>query len=79
MPELVVEVRSPSETWTRVFPKVGEYLDARIPNVVVVDAVTNSISHYQPNVSQLTFTLEMDFSLPGLFPDWKLPVAELFE
>jgi Uma2 family endonuclease len=37
MPELVVEVRSPSDRWPKVLAKVVEYLEAGVSFVVVLD------------------------------------------
>ena len=37
VPELVIEVRSPSDRWPKVFQKVGEYLAAGVSVVVVLD------------------------------------------
>ncbi len=36
-PELVVEVRSPSERWPKILTKIGEYLTAGVLAVVVLD------------------------------------------
>src|SRR4051794_9430061 len=37
VPELVVEVRSPSDRWAKVLAKVGEYLTSGVLAVVVLD------------------------------------------
>jgi Uma2 family endonuclease len=39
-PDLVVEVRSPSDGWSEIFTRVGEYLGAGVRVVIVLDAVS---------------------------------------
>jgi Uma2 family endonuclease len=48
MPEVVVEVRSPSDLWTEVFAKVGDYLDAGVAVVVVLDPATETATVLRP-------------------------------
>jgi Uma2 family endonuclease len=43
-PNLVVEVRSPSDTWTQVFTKIVDYLGAGVPIAVLVDPITRTVS-----------------------------------
>ena len=77
-PDLVFEVRSPSDTWTDVFTKVGEYLDAGIP-VVVLDPETCSASVYRPGGELQRILHNSDeLTLPEL-PGFAVRVSELFE
>src|SRR5689334_14298919 len=48
IPELVVEVRSPSDSWTGLFAKVVEYLQAGVSIVLVLDTETSTASVYRP-------------------------------
>jgi Uma2 family endonuclease len=45
VPDMAIEVRSPSERWTRVFAKVLEYLEAGVRVVIVLDPATATASH----------------------------------
>lgn len=46
-PELVVEVRSPSDRRGQLFGEVGEYLEAGVIAVVVIDPNTETVSVYR--------------------------------
>ncbi len=47
-PDLVVEVRSPSERWAAVIDKVGQYLQAGVREVWVLDPPRRSVHAYRP-------------------------------
>jgi Uma2 family endonuclease len=78
IPELVVEVRSKNDSLRYVERKVKHYLKAGVEVVWVVDPSCKTVavhaSHGEPTVYDETGTL----TLPGLLPDFSLPVAEVF-
>jgi len=78
-PDLVVEVRSPSERWNSVFAKVSEYLSADVCVVVVLDMPTASASVYRNDEFQQIFDNGDDLVLPDVLPEFKVPVRKLFE
>jgi Uma2 family endonuclease len=73
-PELVVEVRSSDDRWPRIYKKVGEYLDAGVVVVCVVDPPTRSIHISRADVSE-TDTLK----LPDVLPGFEVPVSRIFQ
>jgi Uma2 family endonuclease len=77
-PELVVEVRSPSDRWSDIFTKVGEYLRIGVNAVVVLDPATESASVYRPDVLQQIFRKTDTLTLPDVLPGFAVPVAQLF-
>ncbi|WP_020468348.1 Uma2 family endonuclease [Zavarzinella formosa] len=77
-PELVVEVRSPSDLWTDVFAKVVEYLNAGVLAVVIIDEDSRTISVCRPDGSQETIPQTGDLTIPEVLPGFSLPVARLF-
>ena len=77
-PPLVVEVKSPSDTWTGVFEKVEDYLGAGIRVVVVIDPPTRSAVVHRPGAEQQTFGPDDTLTLPDVLPGFAVPVAELF-
>lgn len=79
IPELVVEVRSASDTWTAIFGKIGDYLAAGVSFVVVLDPDTQTATVYRPDALQTTYRLEQELVLPELFPGWAIPLLRLFE
>jgi Uma2 family endonuclease len=79
MPELVCEVRSPSDTWTNVIGKVLEYLEAGVGIVLVFDPPSKSVSVYRPETRQDLFEMEDELTLPDLFPELRIPVRNFFQ
>jgi Uma2 family endonuclease len=78
-PELVVEVRSPTDLWTNLFGKVHEYLTIGVPVVVVLDPATESASVYRPGTRQQIFEKDQTLTLPDVLPGFEVPVARFFE
>ena len=79
VPNLVVEVRSPSELWTELFAKVGEYLKAGVDVVIVLDAKSASASVYRPDELQQIFHNGDALVVPDVLPGFSVPVQRLFE
>jgi Uma2 family endonuclease len=78
VPELVVEVRSPSDTWTDVIGKVLEYLAAGVTAVVVFNPDRQAVAVYR-TADEEQFTIEQDLTIPDLLPGFAVPVRKLFE
>lgn len=78
-PELVVEVRSPSDTWTEIFAQVVEYLQAGVAVVVVIDPETQTASVYRPHALQEIYRNDDRLILADVLPGFAVPVATLFE
>jgi len=78
-PELVVEVRSPSDAWTDVFAKVEEYIAAGVGVVIVLDPEKRSVSACRPNVNQEDFQAGDMLTIPDVLPGFAVEVARLFE
>ena len=79
VPELVVEVRSPSDRWTDVLGKAIEYLDAGVTAVVILDPPTRSAAVYRSDVRSETFEPDETLTLPDVLPGFSVPVAQFFE
>ena len=77
-PELVAEVRSPSDLWTDVFAKVVEYLNAGVSAVLVIDEASRTVSVCRPDGSQQTIPQSDDLAIPDVLPGFSVPVARLF-
>ncbi len=79
-PDLVVEVRSPSDSWAHVFRKVGDYLEAGVPAVLVLDPDTRTASAYRSDTTnpQHIFGPADALVLPDVLPGLSVPVAALF-
>jgi Uma2 family endonuclease len=78
-PELVVEVKSPSDLWTDLLGKVLDYLRAGVAVVLVLDPKTESASVYRPGERQDVFETEQTLTLPDVLPGFEVLVARFFE
>jgi Uma2 family endonuclease len=79
LPELVAEVRSPSNTWTELLEKTGDYLAAGITVVVLVNTDLKAVSVYRAGFIQEDFSINDDLTLPDILPGFTMPVRKLFE
>ncbi len=77
LPDLVVEVRSPSDRWNDVMDKVNEYLVVGI-SAVVIDPGSQSVHVFEPNQPARILGPADVFDLPALWPGLAFPVADLF-
>lgn len=78
VPELVVEVRSPSNTWMAIFSKVGDYLQAGVTAVLVLDPDGLTASVYR-GTGQAILHAGDTLTLPDVLPGFAVPVAKFFE
>lgn len=78
-PELVVEVKSPSDLWTDLLGKVLDYLRAGVAVVLVLDPKSESASVYRPGERQDIFEKDETLTLPDVLPGFEVPVAPFFE
>ena len=79
LPELVAEVRSPSDMWTVVFAKVEEYFAAGVNVVLVLDPETRTVLVCRPGPTQETLKAGDTLTIPDVLPGFAVPVAVLFE
>lgn len=78
IPELVFEVRSPSDPWTEVLEKVLDYLKAGVAVVVVLDPKTSTASVFRPNDLQDIFAVDQTLTIPDVLPGFAVAVGTLF-
>jgi Uma2 family endonuclease len=78
-PELCVEVASPSNAWSDVFIKVGEYLKAGVRAVLVLDPDSVTASVYRENEFQQIFDNGDELTIPDVLPGFAVPVRRFFE
>ena len=79
IPDLVFEVRSPSNDWSEVFAKLGEYLKAGVLVVVVIDPDSATASAYRRTEFQQIFDNGDELTLPDVLPGFGVPVRQFFE
>ena len=79
VPELVFEVRSHTDRLSRMYTKVGEYLDAGVAVVCLLDEQTETLTVYRPEEIQRVLEADDELTLPDIFgPDFRVPVSRFF-
>ncbi|MEN0110800.1 MAG: Uma2 family endonuclease, partial [Planctomycetota bacterium] len=78
-PELVFEVRSPSQTWPEVHAKVAEYLTVGVQAICVVDGPTQQVVVHHADRASETLAGDATLTLPAILGDFELPLSQLFE
>lgn len=79
IPELVFEVRSPGDRWGRILAKVGEYLEAGVTVVCVLDQMTERCRVYRADDPDHELTTEQELILPDVLPEFRIVVRRFFE
>ena len=75
-PEVVFEVRSPSDRWSELHEKVSEYLKASVLVVCVIDAETQS-AHLFRDLSAEVVARDGELRLPEIHADCDFSLAEI--
>lgn len=78
VPELVVEVRSPSDRTEDIAGKVGEYLRAGVRVVLLLDPPAASATVYRVDEFPQTFHNGDELKLPDVLPGFVVSVSRLF-
>jgi len=79
VPNLVIEVRSPFDTWTSVFAKIVDYLNAGVSAVVLLDPTTQTASVCGNEFWQRTFGPADTLTIPEVLPGFAVEVKKFFE
>jgi Uma2 family endonuclease len=78
-PELVFEVRSPSDRWSEIHTKVAEYLNVDVKAVCVLDDETRTVHVFYADRKPQVLSADDDFTLPEILGDFRVPVRRFFE
>jgi Uma2 family endonuclease len=79
VPELVFEVRSPTDRWSRLLGKVSEYLDTGVTVVCVLDQQSETVHVYRNDDLPRTLHGEDELTLPDVLGDFRVVVSRFFE
>jgi Uma2 family endonuclease len=77
-PELVVEVKSPTDSWPDLTEKVAEHLHAGVDVVCVIDPDERVAVVPTASGAPRTVTSEQSLELPVILPGFQLPLNDLF-
>ncbi len=78
-PDLVFEVRPPSDRWSEIHVKIGEYLDANVLAVCILDDDTKSAHLYHADRPPQELSAEDEFAVPEILSDLRVVVRRFFE
>ena len=78
-PELVFEIRSEDDRWKDVIQKVGEYLNANVLTVVVVDPVPKRVHLFSADHETTILNIADKLTFPDVLPGFDVVVGRLFE
>jgi Uma2 family endonuclease len=79
VPELVFEVRSPTDRWSKVLAKVAEYLQAGVSVVCVLDEVSETVQVFRDEEFRHTLHNSDELHLPDVLGDFRVAVQRFFE
>jgi Uma2 family endonuclease len=79
VPELVVEVRSPSDSWGEILAKVTEYLRAGVLKVVVLDPRSRNAHIFSANDEPVILGPDDELTLPEILGDFRVAAHRFFE
>jgi Uma2 family endonuclease len=79
VPELVFEVRSPTDRWSHLFAKAGEYLEAGVTVVCILDQMSERVLVCRAEEPPLTLQRDEELHLPDVLGDFRVPVRRFFE
>jgi Uma2 family endonuclease len=78
-PELIIEVRSPSDRWSKVLAKVAEYLNAEVLAVVVLDDDSRTALLCLADQGPRRLGPDDELAIPEILPGFSVPVRRFFE
>lgn len=78
-PELVIEVRSPSDRWPQILAKVAEYLEAGVLVVVVLDDERREADVYGVEGPRRKLGAEDALEVPDLLPGFSAAVRRFLD
>ena len=79
VPNLAVEVVSPSNTWDEIIGKIEEYFAAGVSRVWVVATAIEKVYVYESPTRVRILSRDEDLTGDPILPGFRLPLSELFE
>jgi Uma2 family endonuclease len=78
-PDLVAEVRSPTDRISQLTDKATEYLRAGVKVVVVIDPSVRTVAVFRDEELPFRLANGDELTLPDVLPGFAVPVARFFE
>ena len=77
-PNLLFEVLSPEDRWSRVQVKIGEYLNAGVDVVCVADPAAQTVTLFRQNNAPTTHAADESLILSDVIGEFECRVSDLF-
>ena len=78
VPDLIFEVKSKTDSVTKLQEKIQQFLTYGTQVAVLVDPRSRTMEVYRPNTEKVVLGDGDLLQVPELLPGWKLPVAEVW-
>jgi Uma2 family endonuclease len=78
LPQLIVEVLSPNDRWSRLSPRIRQYEARGVPLIGVVDPEERAITVHRPGELPQVVDEQHELVGNGVLPDFSLPASSLF-
>ncbi len=78
-PEVVFEVLSPSDQWSKVHGKVSEYLEVGVSVVCVVEPKTETVHVYRPDQAAKELKGNDELVLPEFSAEFRISIKQFFD
>jgi Uma2 family endonuclease len=79
VPDLAVEVISPTDYYEKVHAKAMEYLNAGVKVVWIISPENQTITVYRSATNIMAFPPESELTCEDLFPGFRCPLSEIFK
>jgi Uma2 family endonuclease len=78
-PELVFEVRSPTDRWVKIHKKIAEYLEIGVLVVCILDPEKSSLLIHRADDTTQILKADEEFALPDILGDFRATVRSFLE
>lgn len=77
-PDLMVEVKSPSDSLTKLREKIQSFLQQGTQIGILINPESHTLEVYRPNQEAMIFQDGDTLTLPDLLPGWQVAIADLW-
>lgn len=77
-PNVVFEVLSPDDRWSKVLEKVAEYLNAGVDVAYVLDPESETVHIYRPDAPEVKLTGDDELILPEFSTELQVKISSFF-
>jgi Uma2 family endonuclease len=77
-PDLMVEVKSPTDSLTKLRKKIQEFLGLGTQIGILINSEIHTLEVYRPNLDAVVLGDGDILTLPDLLPGWEVAVSELW-